>query len=249
MGLRVRGNNPCRGIAKNPRNQVTPTSTPAARRARVRPRSPLARGRRRDPAAGVNRLPLQRSAQFAVARYPRGRHQPSRFEDWPSRGPAGHIRADSQRGAIRSPRPRRARVSALRRGPGIHMALRHAGGRSARTRSSADYASTACATRQPAKPSWRADSCPWSASCSGTGGMPKQDPKGLGGPLDLTVAHRDEEVPGEEGTTRITVRRGMATREHEPATHPARCAQSLADCTRGGHPVNVLPDGPHRVWP
>ena len=64
----------------------------AARPNRVRPRHSLrllARGRRRHPLASTHRLPLQRSAKSALARYWRRRPQPARLENGPRAVPLG----------------------------------------------------------------------------------------------------------------------------------------------------------------
>ena len=53
---------------------------------------------------------------------------------------------------------------------GAFRLSRTAGARSARMRSSARYACTTFGTPPPVTPSCRAKTCPWSASCSGTGG-------------------------------------------------------------------------------
>ena len=53
----------------------------------------LARGRRREPAAGAHRMLAERSARPALARYRRGRHQPSGREDRPARGAARRAEA------------------------------------------------------------------------------------------------------------------------------------------------------------
>ena len=120
-GLRERDSNPCLGIARNPRNNIArfldTRAGPARPRAR-RPRGRMARGRRRDPSAGAHRMPPQRSAESSLARHRSGRHQPSRLEDWPARGPARRGRTGAH---LRAPRCA-ARcwcvpISALRRRP------------------------------------------------------------------------------------------------------------------------------------
>ena len=90
-GLRERNTNPSLGIAMNPRKQV----------ARFLDTVELARGRRRDPAAGAHRLPPQRSARSSLARHRQGRPQPTRFEDWAARGAARRGGAGARRGAAR----------------------------------------------------------------------------------------------------------------------------------------------------
>ena len=72
-GLRERGAKPCLGIARNARKQVARfldagRAGPARARAR-RYRRPLARGRRRHPAAGSHRMPQKRTARSALPRH------------------------------------------------------------------------------------------------------------------------------------------------------------------------------------
>ena len=75
-----------------------------------RPRGPMARGRRGDPAAGVYRMPPERSAESALARHRRRRYQPARVQDRPVRCAALRGRASAYRGAapVRAT-PRRSR--------------------------------------------------------------------------------------------------------------------------------------------
>ena len=121
-GLRERNSNPCLGIAKKPEEQRRPV--PRRRRAgaarpRARhPRRPMARGRRRDLPARADRMPPQRSAQSALARHRRRRHQSAGLQDRPAHGATWPGRAAPHRGAARRARPRYVPVRALRRRPG-----------------------------------------------------------------------------------------------------------------------------------
>ena len=121
-GLRERGSNPCLGIAKNPREQVARflDTDELARlgRALDARRSALARGRRRDPAAGAHRMPPQRGARSALARHRRGRLEPRRFEDGPARRAARRGRAGAHRGAARYAQNRCVPFSTSCRGEG-----------------------------------------------------------------------------------------------------------------------------------
>ena len=121
-GLRERNTNPCLGIAKNPRNNVARflDANELARlgRALDAHKTRWPEGRRCDPAAGAHRMPQERSAESALARYRRRRHQLTRFEDRPAGGPARRGCAGAHCRAARSPRPGRVPVSPTCRKPG-----------------------------------------------------------------------------------------------------------------------------------
>ena len=150
-------------------------ASPAWARAR-RARGPMARSRRRHPAAGAHRMPQERSARSSLARHRRGRHRSRRLKDWP----AARCRSARPRGRSSRGCPARARRmrSCSRATPkaGADGASRPAGGRSAPRPGLAGCACTICGTRRQAKPSWQARTCRWSASCSGTDGTaPRRD--------------------------------------------------------------------------
>ena len=66
-----------------------------------RPRGPMAPGRRRDPAAGADRMPPGRSAQSALARHRERRDQAARRQDRSPRSAAWRGRACLDRGTHR----------------------------------------------------------------------------------------------------------------------------------------------------
>ena len=100
-GLRARNSNPCLGIKKNPRNSIARFldggRTGAARAYAQRSRGAMARGRRRDPAAGAHRMPPKRGAQSTLARHRRRRQQPAGLQDRPARGAAARPRAGTSK--------------------------------------------------------------------------------------------------------------------------------------------------------
>ena len=116
----------------------------ARTRARRR-RGGMAGGRRDEPVAGAHRMRPQRSAQSMLARYRRGRHQPSRFENRPATVLSLGAAARAHVAALPvAPDPDTFPYPRHAEGRG-RTASRPAGARSAQTRSSADYACMTCA--------------------------------------------------------------------------------------------------------
>ena len=155
-GLRERGSNPCLGIAKNPRKKL----------ARFLDADELGRlGRALD--ARETQWPEAVAAirPLALTGCRRSEVLDLRWRD--IGGDAISLR-DSKTGPVRAIPMR----SCFRTMPKAEapIALRRAGERYATTRSSAACVCTTFGTPPQAKRSCRARICPWSASCSGTGG-------------------------------------------------------------------------------
>ena len=171
-GLRERDSNPCLGIARNPGNHV----------ARFLDADELARlGRALDAraaewpeaAAAIRLLALTGCRRSEVLNL-----------RWRDIGENAIGLPDSKTGprAVPLGEAARARIAALpgARGPDAFLFPRYAegrgdtassraGGRCAPMPGSAPSACTTCGTPPPARPSWRARTCPWWASCWATG--------------------------------------------------------------------------------
>ena len=179
-GLREGGSNPCLGIAKNPRNSI----------ARFLDTDELARlGRALDDREAQWPEAVAATRLLALTGCRRSEVLNLRWRD--IGGDAINLR-DSKTGprAVPLGEAARAHIAALpgARDPdaflfpryaatpkaGAPTALQRAGGRFAPMRSSAGYGCMTCGTRQLVRPSWRAKTCPWSASYSATGAIARR---------------------------------------------------------------------------
>ncbi len=170
-GLRERGSNPCLGIRKNPRNNIA-RFLDTDEQARLGRALDAREAEWPEAVAAIRLLALTgcRRSEVLDLRWrdigaesinlPDGKTGPRTVP----LGKAARMHIDRLPGSRR-----RFCFRAMPKGE-ASTASNPAGGPSARTRSSAAFACMTHGTPQPVKPSWRARTCPWWASCSGIAG-------------------------------------------------------------------------------